>query len=430
MKKTISLSTTYADLNDDILAKYKSAALSAHAELFGKTGEGNDYLGWIDYPKVLSDEFLTEIETVATEIRSNADLLLVLGIGGSYIGAKSFIDALSPSFQGEKSKPEIIFLGQSIDGEHLAQVLDYARDKSVYVNVISKSGTTTETAVAFRVVREFMSNKYGEDYLPRLIATTDKSKGALRTYAEQNSLKTFVIPDDVGGRYSVFTPVGLLPIAAAGFDIREIARGYRDAIEHYSLEKGYDNDAVLYATWRNHFLNEGAKTEFMVNYLAKLNPVSEWWKQLFGESEGKDHKGLFPASMSFTTDLHSLGQYVQDGQRVLIESVLNILQENLEISVPKQEDNADQLAYLEGMNYSQISKAAMKATLMAHHEGGVPCLLVNLDSLNSYNLAYLYAFYMVACGISAYMLGVNPFNQPGVELYKKNMFKILGKPGY
>ncbi len=428
--KTISLDMTYSDVSEGAISGIKEKALLAHKTLFEKTGLGNDFLGWLDYHENLTDSFISDIQSVAEKIRKDADAFLVLGIGGSYIGAKSFIDALSPVFKNSDSKPDIYFLGQHIDGSYIKELLTSLKGKSVYVNVISKSGTTTETAIAFRVVRAFLREEYGEDYYDRIVGTTDANRGVLREYCDKRGIKTYVIPDDIGGRYSVFTPVGLLAIAVAGFDITEIAKAYSDSINFFKTETTFENTALKYAALRNMFYNDGLKIEILINYLSKLNPLSEWWKQLFGESEGKEKHGIFPASMSFTTDLHSLGQYIQDGPRLLFETVLSIEEESSEQIIPLEDEDEDKLKYLEGKKYSEINRVAMDATLMAHNDGGVPCLVLKVPKLNEYNLAHLYVFFMISCAISAYMLGVNPFNQPGVEFYKKNMFKILGKPGY
>lgn len=426
----LKLDISYANISDKDLECSKIKTLEAHRKLFEKKGEGNDFLGWLDYYKHLKPEIIKDIENTAEIIREKADFFIVLGIGGSYIGAKSFIDALSPVFKTEKSKPEILFLGQHMDGGYVEELLSTLKGKSVYVNVISKSGTTTETAVSFRVVRSFLKKEYGDNYYKRIIGTTDASRGVLKKYCDEKEIKTYVIPDDIGGRYSVFTPVGLLPLSVAGFDIKKISDSYKDSIEYFKSDLSYDNPVLKYSAIRNIYYEKGLNVEVLINYISKLNPLAEWWKQLFGESEGKDKKGIFPASMTFTTDLHSLGQYLQDGQRILFETVMEIEENSSNLTVPYESEDVDGLKYLEGKSFSEINKIALKATLMAHNDGGVPCLWLKLKKLDEYCLTYLYVFFMVSCGISAYILGVNPFNQPGVEFYKKNMFKLLGKKGY
>lgn len=421
----LRLDLSYTGLEVKDLETGLEGGLSAKHTLFHKTGRGSDFLGWLDYYDELDEALLSRIEGYAEEIISHADVLLVLGIGGSYIGSKSFIEASLAA-----SKPEILFMGHNIDGLYVERLLEYLKGKSVYVNVISKSGTTTETAIAFRTIRKFMEEEYGSSYYNRIIATTDRERGSLKEFSDKKGIRTLVIPDDIGGRYSIFTPCGLLPIAVKGLDIREIKRGYQEAIEYCKNTNTLENPALLYALLRNRFYKAGKQIEFLVNYLPRLNALQEWWKQLYGESEGKEGKGLFPASMSFTTDLHSLGQYCQEGPSILLETVLHVKDDASTISVPKEEEDFDKLKYLEGMSYRDINEAAMRATLAAHYSGNLPCIVIEMENLSAYNLAYLYSFFMLGCGISAYMLGVNPFDQPGVEMYKKNMFKILGKPGY
>lgn len=421
----LNIDLSYAGLTETELRPYLEEGLRAEETLYSKTGRGSDFLGWLHYYEELNEALLSTIEAYAEEVRREAEVFLVLGIGGSYLGSKSFIEALSP-----EDGPEIHFMGHNIDGLYVERLLKYLKGKSVYVNVISKSGTTTETAIAFRTIRRFMEEEYGGDYYGRIIATTDRERGSLKEFADKMGIRTLVIPDDIGGRYSIFTPCGLLPLAVKGIDIREVKRGYQKAMEDAVNLVGLDNPSLKYAILRQHYYRQGKKIEFLVNYLPRLNALGEWWKQLYGESEGKERKGLFPASMSFTTDLHSLGQYCQEGPEIMLETVLHVKNDGSNIRVPEEEEDFDKLKYLEGRTYAEINDAAMRATLSAHHEGGLPCLVIEIEELSPFNLAYLYTFFMLGCGISAYMLGVNPFDQPGVEQYKKNMFKILGKPGY
>lgn len=421
----LKIDLTYTGISEEELGLGLDEGLRAKETLFSKRGKGNDFLGWLDYYKELDEALLTRIETYAEEIRARADVFLVLGIGGSYLGSKSFIEASMV-----EDGPELYFMGHNIDGLYVERLLKYLRGRSVYVNVISKSGTTTETAIAFRTIRQFMEEEYGGDYYHRIIATTDRERGSLKEFSVRMGIRTLIIPDDIGGRYSIFTPCGLLPISVKGIDIREIKKGYQRALEDGRALDSLDNPALKYACIRNHYYRSGKKIEFLVNYLPRLNALAEWWKQLYGESEGKERKGLFPASMSFTTDLHSLGQYCQEGPEIMMETVVHVKNDGSSIRVPREEEDFDQLKYLEDRTYSEINEAAMRATLSAHSEGGLPCLVLELDDLSPFNLAYLYSFFMLGCGISAYMLDVNPFDQPGVEMYKKNMFKILGKPGY
>lgn len=421
----LNMDLTYAGLRPEDLKSLMSEGLRAKDTLFSGSGRGSDFLGWLNYYEELDNNLLSKIEAYAEEIRSEAEVLLVLGIGGSYIGSKSFIEA--SCLEGGT---EVLFMGHNIDGLYVESLLNCLKGRSVYVNVISKSGTTTETAIAFRTIRRFMEEEYGCDYYHRIIATTDKARGSLKEFSDEKGIRTLVIPDDIGGRYSIFTPCGLLPIAVKGLDIREIKRGYREAVEDCKAKDDFENIALLYACLRHYYYQKGRKVEFLVNYLPRLNALAEWWKQLYGESEGKERRGLFPASMSFTTDLHSLGQYCQEGPEILLETVIHVKNDGSSIRVPEEKEDFDKLKYLEGRTYREINEAAMKATLSAHFEGGLPCLVIELEDLSPYSLAYLYSFFMLGCGISAYMLDVNPFDQPGVEMYKKNMFRILGKPGY
>lgn len=411
------------------LQKIEQEIQIAHTKLHEKTGEGNDFLGWITLPEDYSKEEFSRIQKAAAKIRKDSEILLVIGIGGSYLGAKAAIDMLNKHFDQNRSL-EVIFVGHQISSTYMADLLDYIDGKSLSINVISKSGTTTEPAIAFRIFKQYLIDKYGiEEANKRIYATTDKQKGALRTLAEKEGYETFIVPDDVGGRYSVLTPVGLLPIAASGVDIEAMMQGAKDAKGEYSLNS-LENEAYKYVAMRNLLYRSGKKIEMLVNYEPSLFFVGEWWKQLFGESEGKDLKGIFPASASFSTDLHSLGQYIQDGERLLFETVLNVQSVRREMAVPSDERDLDGLNYLAGKTIDYVNKQAFLGTLLAHTDGGVPNIIINLPEISPYSFGYLVYFFEIACGVSGYLLGVNPFNQPGVEAYKRNMFALLEKPGY
>ena len=408
----------------------------AHEMLHNKTGLGNDYLGWVDLPNNYDKEEFARIKKAAEKIQSDSDVLVVIGIGGSYLGARAAIECLGHSFRNnltkeERKTPEIYFAGNNISSTYLMDLLDIIKDKDVSLNVISKSGTTTEPAIAFRVLKEFLENKYGkEEAAKRIYATTDAKKGALKQVSDEEGYETFVIPDDVGGRFSVLTPVGLLPIAVAGIDIDAMMQGANEARIDFSTPNLEENDCYQYAAVRNILHRKGKDIELLVNYEPSLHYVSEWWKQLYGESEGKDKKGLFPASVDFSTDLHSMGQYVQDGKRILFETVLNVEKPRRVIDLKAAENDLDGLNYLSGKTLDFVNEKAFQGTLLAHTDGQVPNLLINIPTLDEYNFGYLVYFFEKACGISGYLLGVNPFNQPGVEAYKKNMFALLGKPGF
>ena len=408
----------------------------AHEMLHNKTGLGNDYLGWVDLPNNYDKEEFARIKKAAEKIQSDSDVLVVIGIGGSYLGARAAIECLGHSFRNnltkeERKTPEIYFAGNNISSTYLMDLLDIIKDKDVSLNVISKSGTTTEPAIAFRVLKEFLENKYGkEEAAKRIYATTDAKKGALKQVSDEEGYETFVIPDDVGGRFSVLTPVGLLPIAVAGIDIDAMMQGANEARIDFSTPNLEENDCYQYAAVRNILHRKGKDIELLVNYEPSLHYVSEWWKQLYGESEGKDKKGLFPASVDFSTDLHSMGQYVQDGKRILFETVLNVEKPRRVIDLKAAENDLDGLNYLSGKTLDFVNQKAFQGTLLAHTDGQVPNLLINIPTLDEYNFGYLVYFFEKACGISGYLLGVNPFNQPGVEAYKKNMFALLGKPGF
>ncbi|WP_455538088.1 glucose-6-phosphate isomerase [Terrisporobacter sp.] len=408
----------------------------AHQMLHEKTGLGNDYLGWVNLPNNYDKDEFARIKKAAKKIQSDSDVLVVIGIGGSYLGARAAIECLGHLFRnnltkGERKTPEIYFAGNNISSTYLMDLLDIIKDKDVSLNVISKSGTTTEPAIAFRVLKEFLENKYGkEEASKRIYATTDAKKGALKQVSDEEGYETFIIPDDVGGRFSVLTPVGLLPIAVAGIDIDLIMKGANDARVDYSTSNLEENDCYQYAVVRNILHKKGKDIELLVNYEPNLHFVSEWWKQLYGESEGKDQKGIFPASVDFSTDLHSMGQYIQDGKRILFETVLNVEAPRRVIELKSEEKDLDGLNYLSKKTMDFVNKKAFQGTLLAHTDGQVPNLLINIPVLDEYNFGYLVYFFEKACGISGYLLGVNPFNQPGVEAYKKNMFALLGKPGF
>ncbi|TMW71855.1 glucose-6-phosphate isomerase [Alteribacter natronophilus] len=412
------------------------AVKAAHDALHNGTGAGSDFLGWLDLPVNYDQEEFRRIKESAEKIKSDTDVLLVVGIGGSYLGARAAIEALNHSFynvlnQEQRSTPQVLFVGNNISSTYLRDLIDLLEGKDISINVISKSGTTTEPAIAFRILRDYIEKKYGvEEARKRIYATTDKDKGALKELANEEGYESFVIPDDVGGRFSVLTAVGLLPIAASGLDIDAMMQGAADAREAYSSDDLAENEAYQYAAVRNALYNKGKTIELMVNYEPALHFVSEWWKQLYGESEGKDGKGIFPAAADFSTDLHSLGQYVQDGRRDLFETVLNVESVREEVKIEEAESDLDNLNYLAGETMDFVNKKAFQGTLLAHTDGNVPNLIINVPELNEYHFGYLVYFFEKACAISGYILGVNPFDQPGVEAYKKNMFALLGKPGF
>ena len=408
----------------------------AHNTLHNGTGAGNDFLGWIDLPVNYDKEEFARIKKAAEKIQSDSDVLVVIGIGGSYLGARAAIEMLTNNFHNaldndKRKAPKIFYVGNNISSTYMAELLQAIEGKDVSLNIISKSGTTTEPAIAFRILRSYLEKKYGVDEArKRIYATTDKAKGALKTLADAEGYETFVVPDDVGGRFSVLTAVGLLPIAAAGIDIDAMMQGAADAREKYSNPSLEENDAYKYAAVRNALYNKGKVVEMLVNYEPSLHYFNEWWKQLYGESEGKDNKGLFPAACDFTTDLHSMGQYVQEGRRVLFETVINVEKAKYEIEIEKDEQDLDGLNFLVGKTMDFVNKQAFQGTLLAHNDGGVPNVVLSVPELTPYYFGYMVYFFEKACGISGYLLGVNPFDQPGVEAYKKNMFALLGKPGY
>ncbi|UOQ48103.1 glucose-6-phosphate isomerase [Gracilibacillus caseinilyticus] len=408
----------------------------AHEMVHNKTGAGSDFLGWVNLPTDYDKEEFARIKKAADKIKSDSDVLLVVGIGGSYLGARAAIEMLNHSFYNELAKdqrdtPQVFFVGNSISAPYINDLFDVLKDKDVSVNVISKSGTTTEPAIAFRIFRKFLEEKYGvEEARKRIYATTDKAKGALKTLATEEGYESFVIPDDVGGRYSVLTAVGLLPIAVSGVDIDSMMEGAQKAQQELSEADLAKNPAYQYAAVRNILYNKGNTIEMLINYEPSLQYFSEWWKQLFGESEGKDFKGIYPSSANFSTDLHSLGQYVQEGRRDIFETVLHVEEPKSNITIEKEEQDLDGLNYLAGETLDFVNEKAFQGTLLAHTDGQVPNLLVHLPKLDAYTFGYVVYFFEKACAISGYLLGVNPFDQPGVEAYKKNMFALLGKPGF
>ncbi len=404
---------------------------AAHKTINEKSGPGSDFLGWVDLPVDYDKEEFERIEKAAAKIRKDSDVLVVIGIGGSYLGAKAAIDFVTGPFYNYTEKPQIIFAGNNISPNYLNSVIDCLDGKDVSLNVISKSGTTTEPAIAFRVLKKYLEDKYGkEEAKGRIYATTDKAKGALKNLADAEGYETFVVPDDVGGRFSVLTAVGLLPIAVCGADIKAMMKGAADARELYANDDLASNECYQYAAVRNILHRKGKSVEMLVNYEPELQYFIEWWKQLYGESEGKDGKGIFPAGASFSTDLHSMGQYIQDGRRLMFETVLYVEEPKRDLIIEEDAANVDGLNFLAGKGMDYVNKKAFEGTYLAHNDGGVPNLVIKLKSLDEYTFGQLVYFFEKACGISGYMLGVNPFNQPGVESYKKNMFALLGKPGY
>ncbi len=418
------------------LENMKSAVMCAKDVLVNRTGAGNDFLGWIDLPVNYDKEEFERIKKAAEKIQNDSDVLLVVGIGGSYLGARAAIEFLNHSFynvlpKGKRKTPEIYFVGNSISSKYIKDLQDVLEGKDFSVNIISKSGTTTEPAIAFRVFKKMLIDKYGKEEAGRRIyATTDRAKGALKNLANEEGYESFVVPDDVGGRFSVLTAVGLLPIAVSGADIDKLMEGAASGRKK-ALEAPYEeNGALLYAAIRNILHRKGKQVEIVANYEPSLHYVSEWWKQLYGESEGKDQRGIFPAAVDLTTDLHSMGQFIQDGSRIMFETVLNVEESTAEVLLDREEVDTDGMNYLAGKSVDFVNKSAMNGTILAHTDGNVPNLLVNIPEQNEFCLGELFYFFEFACGVSGYLLGVNPFNQPGVESYKKNMFALLGKPGY
>ncbi|HOP03967.1 MAG TPA: glucose-6-phosphate isomerase [Tenuifilaceae bacterium] len=399
-----------------------------------RTGKGSEFLGWLNLPSSISTSMLTDIEETASKIRGSSQVVVVIGIGGSYLGAKAVIEALSHTFAAynDTENPSIVFAGHNICEDYHSELIQFLEKRSYSIVVISKSGTTTEPAIAFRLLKQHLESKVGKaEASKRIVAITDQSKGALRKLATQEGYKTFVIPDDVGGRYSVLTPVGLLPIAIAGFNIRTLVSGAVDAEKDNGPSVPFaNNNAQIYAAARNALYSEGFRVEIMVNYTPKLHFLTEWWKQLYGESEGKENKGIFPAGVDFTTDLHSLGQYIQEGERFLFETVVSVGNSKNKLTIPTDDANLDELNYIAGKRLSEVNRMAQIGTTLAHVDGKVPNILIQIPKISEYWIGYLMYFFEIACAVSGYTLGVNPFDQPGVEAYKKNMFALLGKEGF
>ena len=435
-KVTFDYSKAKAFIADHELVSMKKIAEQAKEELLSREGAGNDFLGWIDLPVDYDKEEFARIQKAAAKIKSDSEVLLVIGIGGSYLGARAAIEFLRHNFYNMVSKeirktPEIYYVGNSISSTYLKHLIDVIGDRDFSVNIISKSGTTTEPAIAFRIFKEMLEKKYGKEAAAqRIYATTDKARGALKNLATEEGYESFVVPDDVGGRFSVLTAVGLLPIAVSGADIEQLMAGAAAGRERAINAAFEENDAMLYAAVRNILLRKGKTVEILANYEPSLHYVSEWWKQLYGESEGKDQKGIFPASVDLTTDLHSMGQFIQDGSRIMYETVLNVEESQEEIIINEEPVDLDGLNYLAGKSVDFVNKSAMNGTILAHTDGNVPNLMVSIPKQDEFSLGELFYFFEFACGVSGYILGVNPFNQPGVESYKKNMFALLGKPGF
>lgn len=432
----ITLDYSKTGITREEIAAMSAEICDAHNTLMQGTGAGNDFLGWVNLPNDYDAEEYARVKAAAEKIKKTADVLVVIGIGGSYLGAKAAIDILTNSFYniqvaGERKNPQIFFAGNSCSSTYLADLIELVKDKDICLNVISKSGTTTEPAIAFRVFKELVEKKYGKaGAKERIFVTTDKARGALKQLSDKEGYETFTIADNIGGRYSVLSAVGLLPIAVCGADLDEIMRGAQDAYQEYNVCDLENNACYQYAVVRNLLYRQGKTIEIMANYEPKLHYFAEWWKQLYGESEGKDKKGIFPAAVDFTTDLHSMGQYIQDGRRELFETVLHVESSDKDVPLGSDADNVDGLNFLAGKSVGFVNEKAFLGTVLAHCDGGAPNLILNIPKLNEYYFGKMVYFFEKACGISGYLLGVNPFDQPGVEAYKKNMFALLGKPGY
>lgn len=425
----LKLNLENTGIKEEEILKYAEQVKNIHNDIHSKANDEKEFLGWIELPTNYDKQEFVRIKQAAEKIRNNSEVFVSIGIGGSYLGARAVIEALTNTF-GSK-KPEILYAGNNMSPNYINEMIEYIGDKDISINVISKSGTTTEPAIAFRMFRELLETKYGvEEARKRIYVTTDKARGALKTLSDEQGYETFVIPDNIGGRYSVLTAVGLLPIAVAGIDIDKLMQGAKNAQDKYLDEELKYNECYKYAVARNILYNNEKNTEILVSYEPKMHYMIEWWKQLYGESEGKDKKGIFPAGVEFTTDLHSLGQYIQDGRRSLFETVLNIEKPLVDITIKSDEDNLDGLNYLAGKTLDYVNKKAMEGTIKAHVSGGVPNIMISMDELNAETIGELIYFFEKACAISGNILGVNPFNQPGVEEYKKNMFILLEKPGY
>ncbi len=432
----IKLDLKNTGINQKNIMEYKQQVENIHKELHKRANDEKDFVGWLELPTNYDKEEFKRIKKAAKKIKKESDILVVIGIGGSYLGARAVIEALTSTFNSmltdkQRKYPQIVYVGNNLSPNYINELIEYIGNKDFSVNVISKSGTTTEPAIAFRIFREILENKYGiEEARSRIYVTTDKQKGALKTLADNEGYERFVIPDNVGGRYSVLTAVGLLPIATAGIDIEKLMEGAQKAQERYNDPDIKYNECYKYAVVRNILYKLYKNTEILVNYEPKMHYFTEWWKQLYGESEGKEQKGIFPAGVDFTTDLHSMGQYIQEGRRNLFETVISIENSLSDITINKDEDNLDGLNYLSGKTLDYVNKKAMEGTIKAHVSGDVPNIVINIEKLDEENIGELIYFFEKACAISGLILGVNPFNQPGVEEYKKNMFKLLEKPGY
>ena len=435
-KITFDYSKTAGFISEEEIGYMSRLTEQAKDVLVSKSGAGNDFLGWIDLPVDYDKEEFSRIEKAAEKIKKDSDVLIVIGIGGSYLGARAAIEFLRHGFYNSLPKekrgtPEIYYVGNSISSTYLQGVIDVIGDRDFSVNVISKSGTTTEPAIAFRIFKKMLEDKYGqEEAAKRIYATTDKARGPLKDLATKEGYESFVVPDDVGGRFSVLTAVGLLPIAVSGADIKALMDGAASGRELALNEKFEDNEAMKYAAIRNILLRKGKSVEVLANYEPALHYIGEWWKQLYGESEGKDQKGIFPAAVDLTTDLHSMGQFIQDGARIMFETVMNVEEARETITIEKEAEDLDGLNYLAGKTMDFVNKSAMNGTILAHTDGSVPNLMIKIPKMDEFHLGQLFYFFEFACGVSGYILGVNPFNQPGVESYKRNMFALLGKPGY
>ena len=437
---TSSLSLNIKNLqeavNESHIDNLKPMITAAHNTLHNRSGAGNEFLGWLDLPNNYDKAEFERVKVAAKRIQENSKVLIVIGIGGSYLGARAVIEAMTGPFfnsmdEDKRKVPAVYFAGNNISSTYLSQLIQLIDGKDFAINVISKSGTTTEPAIAFRIFKEIIEKKYGkEEAKNRIFITTDKAKGALKKLADTEGYETFIIPDDIGGRFSVLTPVGLLPIAVAGINIDELLQGARNGRENFSNEDVHRNICYKYAAVRHLLYERGKTTEILVNYEPCLQYFGEWFKQLYGESQGKDGKGIFPASVNFSTDLHSMGQYIQDGMRNIFETIINVEEPQINLSIKEDEENVDGLNFLAGKDMDFVNKKAFQGTLLAHNDGGVPNMIVNVPELSAYYFGQLVYFFEKACGISGYLLGVNPFDQPGVEAYKKNMFALLGKPGY
>ena len=425
-----------SSIKENVIMTYADKVNEIHKLMNEKANDEKEFLGWLELPTNYDKEEFERIKKAANKIQNDSDVLVVIGIGGSYLGARAVIDSLTHSFynampEAKRKNPQIVYVGCNLSPVYMNDLLEFVADKDISINVISKSGTTTEPAIAFRIFREVLETKYGvEEARKRIYVTTDKQRGALKTLANEEKYETFVIPDNIGGRYSVLTAVGLLPIATAGIDIDKLMLGARNAQKKYSDANLKYNDCYKYAVVRNLLYNSNKKIEVLANYEPKLHYFTEWWKQLYGESEGKDLKGIFPAGVDFTTDLHSMGQYIQEGERTLFETVINVKNNSSEIVIQPDDQNLDGLNYLAGKTMGYVNSKAMEGTVLAHVSGNVPNLMIELDEINEENIGELIYFFEKACAMSGQILGVNPFNQPGVEEYKKNMFKLLEKPGY